>query len=354
MSAINPIYFLAFFISFLVSLGLTLLVIRIASNLKIVDQPNLTDRKIHNRAIPLLGGWAIFLSVFISLLFFRLNSLADFSQITDKFILAVFLGGLLIMLGGTLDDKYRLKPWQQIIWPLLASALVLLSGIKITYLTNPLGGPANAIIYLTPLIGGLISFGWLMGLMYTTKLLDGLDGLVTGITAVAALMIFLISLDWDVYLSATGVWSLSLLGASLGFLIFNWQPAKIFLGEGGSIFMGYSLGILSIVSGSKIATTFLVIGIPALDVILVMINRLIKKESPFSHADKRHLHFRLLAAGFGHRQAVLFLYLIAITFGLLAVWGNSLGKLISLMALLILTLIIVLIIYKKSAKNASA
>ena len=293
------------------------------------------------------------MSVFVALLFFRLSSLANFSKITDLFILAVFLGGFLIILGGSLDDKYHLKPWQQIIWPLLASALVLLADIKITYITNPLGGPANAIIYLTPLVGGVISFVWLMGLMYTTKLLDGLDGLVTGITAIAALMIFLLSLDWDVYLSATSIWSLSLLGASLGFLIFNWQPAKIFLGEGGSIFMGFMLGILSIISGSKIATTLLVIGIPALDVLLVTVSRLIKKQSPFSHADKKHLHFRLLAAGFKHREAVLFLYLIAITFGLLAVWGNSLGKLISLIALLVLTLVIVLIIYKKSANYVS-
>lgn len=353
MININSAYLWAIIISFLISLILTPLVVRISLYFKILDKPDQGFRKIHKKAIPLLGGWAIFLSVFISIFIFKQFGLADFSNISDNFILAVFCGGLLIMIGGTLDDKFNLKPWQQIIWPLLSAVLVLLVGIKISYITNPFGGSSNAIIYLTPIWGVVLSFIWLMGLMYTTKLLDGLDGLVAGITSVAALMIFVLSLNWDIYLSATSFWAILLFGASLGFLIFNFYPAKIFLGEGGSIFLGFMLGVLSIISGSKIATTLLVIGIPALDVLWVMIRRLVKGQSPFSHADRKHLHFQLLDVGFGHREAVLLLYLIAITFGLVGVLSSSIGKLVSLGGLIIFMFIIILVIYIKSIKYDS-
>jgi len=341
---------LAIILSLAVALVITPLIIRLAWYFKVWDKPGIADRKIHSKNTPLLGGWAIFLAVFITVAVFKFLALADFSNISNNFIWAVFGGGLLIMIGGTLDDKFNLKPGLQIIWPLLATLLVLIVGIKITYITNPVGGPLKAIIYLAPFWGGGLSFLWLMGLMYTTKLLDGLDGLVAGITSIAALMIFILSLNWDIYLSATSIWALALLGASLGFLFFNFYPAKIFLGEGGSIFMGFMLGVLSIISGSKIATTLLVIGIPALDVLWVVVRRLIRGESPFSHADRKHLHFQLLDLGLKHREAVLVLYLMAIIFGWLGILSSSLGKLLSLGGLIIFMFGLVLIIYNRSLR----
>jgi len=351
MENITPAYFLAILIGLVLSLFITPLVSRVSFRFGVLDKPDMSGRKIHKKPTPLLGGWAIFLSVFVTVFVFRFLGLADFSLIPDQFLYSIFIAALIIMIGGTLDDKYKLKPWQQVLFPLFSAGLIVLVGIKISYITNPIGGPTNAIIYLSPLIAGVVSFIWLMGMIYTTKLLDGLDGLVSGITAIAALMIFLLSLNWDVYMSATGIWALSLFGASLGFLVFNFHPAKIFLGEGGSLFMGFMLGVLSIVSGSKIITTLLVVGIPALDVLWVIIRRIIKRQSPFSHADRKHLHFQLLGLGFSHKEAVLFLYLIAIIFGLIAVLGNSLSKLIGLGILVILMFIIITLIYLKSIKN---
>ncbi|MDO8669323.1 MAG: MraY family glycosyltransferase [Candidatus Buchananbacteria bacterium] len=351
MTTINSAYFLAISISLLLALIITPLIIKAAFYFKILDQPDNKDRKIHKKAVPLLGGWAVFLSVFISIFIVKIFALADFYGISNNFILAVFVGGLLIMIGGTLDDKYNLKPWQQIVWPLLAAVLVLWAGIRVSYITNPVGGPTSAIIYLTPIWGTAISFLWLMGLMYTTKLLDGLDGLVSGVTAIAALIIFMLSLNWDIFLSATGVWALLLFGASLGFLVFNFHPAKIFLGEGGSIFMGFMLGVLSIISGSKIATTLLVVGIPALDVLWVIIRRIMGGKSPFSYADNKHLHFQLLNIGLKHREAVLLLYLVAIAFGFLGVLSSSLGKLLSLIGLIIFMSLLILLIYSQSIRN---
>jgi len=347
-------YLSAFFSGLVLALVFTPLVINLAKKFNLVDKPDAAARKVHDHSIPLLGGLAIFLAVFTSLAIFRFLNLADFSNIPDIFLLAIFVSSLLIMIGGFLDDKYNLRPWQQIIWPLLAAVIVIAVGIKITFVTNPLGSPDNLILYLSPVIGIAIAFVWLMGMMYTTKFLDGLDGLASGIAAIAAIMIFLASLNWDIALSATGVGALILLGSTLGFLVFNFQPAKIFLGEGGSIFLGFILGVLSIISGSKITTTLLVLGIPALDVLWVIIQRLIRHESPFSHADKKHLHYQLLSAGFSRRETVLFLYLVALVFGFLGLLSSSFGKLISLLALIVLMMLLVLIIFlqKRYAKSS--
>jgi uncharacterized membrane protein (UPF0127 family) len=165
------------------------------------------------------------------------------------------------------------------------------------------------------------------------------------------MFIFLISLRWDVPLSATGIWALALLGASLGFLLFNWQPAKIFLGEGGSIFIGFTLGVLSIITGSKIITTLLVMGIPILDVIWVIIQRLLSHKSPFS-GDRGHLHYRLLALGLTKKQAVLLLYFIALGFGSLGIISSSYGKMILVVCLITVMVIISVVLKLKINKAA--
>mgnify|MGYP001612559717 CR=1 FL=1 len=352
METINLIYLLAIISSFFLTLILTPFIKGLALKYNITDKPG-ADRKIHHKPIPLLGGLAIFISTSMVIFVFRWLELANFSQIPDKFLISVFLAGLILMVGGFLDDRYNLRPGQQIIFPIIAVVLVLVSGIQITYITNPIGNASNAIIYLSPVIGLTLSFLWLMGMMYTTKFLDGLDGLVASMAIIAALIIFLIGLDWDVARSATGVWALALIGAAAAFLIFNWHPAKVFLGEGGSIWLGFILGVLSIITGSKIATTLLVVGIPALDVLWVVIRRAVKHESPFSHADKKHLHYQLLNLGFSHRGAVFFLCLIALTFGSLGIFTNSRGKLTGLVFLFILMMILALAIYLKSRRNES-
>jgi len=340
----------AFFSGFILVLLLTPLIAKLAKKFNIIDRPGTAARKIHDQPIPLLGGLAIFLAFFLGLAIFRFGQLANFSRVPDSYLLIIFVASLLIMLGGFLDDKYGLKPSRQIIWPLLAALLVVSAGVKISFITNPLGGADNLILYLSPILGSVLAFFWLMGMMYTTKFLDGLDGLAVGIGAIASIMIFLVSLKWDVPLSITGVGGLILFGSTLGFLIFNFQPAKIFLGEGGSIFLGFILGVLSILSGSKISTTLLVVGLPAVDVLWVTIQRLLLHQSPFSHADRKHLHFQLLTAGFSRREAVLLLYLIALSFGAIGLMVGSFGKLISLMLLLAVMVMIVLSIAWRKKK----
>ena len=326
------IYFGSVLAAFALSAALTPLIRRLALRFNITDRPEAAERKIHDRITPLLGGLAIFLSSFIVMLAVRHFHLADFSAISGRMFLAIIFASIAIMIGGFLDDKYNLKPHEQIIFPLSAIAIVLASGLHIGYVTNPLGN-LGSVIYISGWIGVAIAGLWLLGMMYTTKFLDGLDGLAAGISAIASLFIFLTSLRWDSALSATGVWALALLGASLGFLLFNWQPAKIFLGEGGSIFIGFMLAVLSILTGSKIITTLLVMGLPALDVLWVIVARLRNHKSPFS-GDREHLHYRLLSIGLSKKQAVVVLYLVAVAFGCLGFISTSYGKMVLILSLI--------------------
>ncbi|MFA5020644.1 MAG: MraY family glycosyltransferase [Patescibacteria group bacterium] len=333
-----PLFFGVIAASLALSAVLVPLVRFLALRWQIVDRPEAAARKVHIFPTPLLGGWVIFLSVFIMIGIIRYFNLADFSAIPLKLFLGVILAAVIIIIGGTLDDKYNLQPYEQIIFPLAAVIVVLSSGLNIGFVTNPFGG-LGEVIYISHWLGLALTAAWLLGLMYTTKFLDGLDGLVSGIAAIASLFIFLASLRWDIPLSATGVWSLVLLGAALGFLIFNWQPAKIFLGEGGSILIGFLLAILSIITGSKITTTLLVLGIPALDVIWVIIQRLRAGQSPFS-GDRSHLHYRLMALGLSKKQVVWLLYLVALIFGLLGFISSSFDKMILVVCLVALMAVI--------------
>ncbi|MFA6422369.1 MAG: MraY family glycosyltransferase [Candidatus Buchananbacteria bacterium] len=343
---------------YLISLGggfvltaiITPFVILFAKRFNITDNPSSADRKIHQKITPLLGGVSIFIASFIILFIIYSLNVVNFSRIPQSVIWGVFIGAILIMIGGFLDDKYNLKPYQQIVWPVLASIIVLISGVNITYITNPVGIPGT-IFYLPVAVGAVISFIWLMGMMYTAKFLDGLDGLLSGISAIAALTIFFVSQIWDVPMSATGIWGLIIFGCLLGFLIFNWNPAKVFLGEGGSVYLGFILGVLSIISGSKIITTLLVMGIPILDVLWVIIQRLLKGESPFSHADRKHIHYRLVDFGFSKVGAVLFLYLLSLIFALFAMATSGFTKIIDLLIMLMVMVAIIVLIYIKAQKN---
>ncbi len=334
-------YFIPFIITFLLVVILTGIVRRFALRWRVVDEPT-EKRKIHKKPTPLLGGLAIFLSFFLVLgyyAFFTDKVLGG--QILGKHLIGIFLGGLILMIGGFLDDKYNLKPKWQIIWPILAVIVVILSGIGITYITNPLGGVLrldewqkiifwwHGIPYKITLFADIFTFVWLLGMMYTTKFLDGLDGLTSGVTTIGAVIIFFVSLMAEVSQPETAMLSIILAGACAGFLVWNFNPAKIFLGEGGSLFTGFMLGVLSIIAGGKIATTLLVMGLPILDAFLVLLQRLIARKS-LVLADQRHLHFRLLDAGLSQRQAVFSLYLVTLVFGTSTLILKSEGKLFAL------------------------
>lgn len=339
-------YLVISLITFLTSIILTWLTIQIAKKFLILDHPN-KERKLHRSAIPLLGGLAIFFSFFLSLWLIHNNLLIGDLKTSHWF--GFFIGAIFLMIGGWLDDKYDPKPSQQIVWPVLAALAVIGGGVSIEKITNPLGG----FFYLnswTLMLGdysfyylsAIIIFLWLLGMMYATKLLDGIDGLVTGVTTIGALIIFLFTMTTRYYQPDIGLAALILAAACLGFLIFNFYPAKIFLGEGGSLFLGFALGVLAIISGGKIAIALLIMGLPILDVFWTIGRRLIAGKNPFSFADRQHLHFRLLDLGLGQKKTAWLYYGFSALFGLSALFLQSLGKFLALIILLLIMLLIII------------
>lgn len=322
--------FFALSVSFILSLILTKVVRSWALKHVVVDMPD-EYRKIHSINTPLLGGVAIFLSFsLVAIIYAVFTPYILGKSVGGWELFSLILGGSLLMIGGYLDDRYHLSPQAQLVWPILASLVVIFVGIKVSVVTNPFGG----LIELGSIVSLVLTFLWLMGMMYTTKLLDGLDGLASGIGTIGALIIFGLTQFTPFYEPPVGLLAITLAGACLGFLVWNWHPARIFLGEGGSLYIGFILGVLAIISGAKIATTLLVMGVPILDVAWVIIRRLFWEKHSLAQADRKHLHYRLLDVGLSHQQAVTVLYLITAAFGLTSLFLGSQGKLKALLVLL--------------------
>jgi UDP-GlcNAc:undecaprenyl-phosphate GlcNAc-1-phosphate transferase len=329
------IFLLAFTLALILSLALVPVLKYVATKYNIVDLPG-AARKIHKTPIPLLGGTAIFIAFFAVIALFGKQLVAG--DLNMWHWLGFFIGSLVLIVGGIIDDKYNLKPYQQFIFPILAIISVLLGGVEIAKLSNPFGGTMS-IAWLSP----VLIFCWLLGMMYTTKLLDGVDGLVGGVSLIGVLVIFLFTLTSKYYQPDIALAAAVLAGAILGFLFYNFNPASIFLGEGGSLFLGFALGVLAIISGGKIAIALLVMGVPILDVAWTIFRRLLSGKNPFKSADKKHLHHRLLALGLSQKQTVFVFYILSATFGALALLLQSRGKLMALGLLVILMLVAVII-----------
>ncbi len=324
------IFLFALFLCFFLSIGVGMLMRKWG----VVDRPKALARKIHKKPIPLGGGVAIYATVFLLLGVLYTTGLIGV-QVGMKEILALFCGGTILMIGGLIDDKFPLSPLKQLVGPFLASLIVIFIGVKPLDIATPFGST----ISFGSVISGIIVFVWLMVTMYTTKLLDGLDGLVSGIVAIGALVIFFLTRQTLWFQPEVGYVALVFGGASLGFLLLNWHPAKLFLGEGGSLFAGFMLGSLAIISGSKIATTLLVMGVPMLDVVRVIIRRIQLKKSIFV-GDNEHLHFKLLQSGLSQKQTVLLFYTVALLCGLTGLFVQSSQKIIALLFLVVLMVLL--------------
>ena len=331
MSVNFPIFILIFALSFLLTLGVR----RLALFLGVLDRPD-GVRKIHGRAVPLMGGLAVFLAFFIGLFIVRDSLLVGNLEISHW--LGFLAGAFILMVGGFLDDKYNLAPRWQIVFPILAALSPIIGGVGIEKLSNPLGG-----FFVVPtILSALLIIFWLLGMMYTTKLLDGVDGLVSGLGLIGALVIFLFTSTTQYFQPDIAMAAWIFAAACAGFLVLNFNPARIFLGEGGSLFIGYVLGVLAIISGGKIAIALLIMGLPILDVIWTIVRRLLKGKNPFRFADRQHLHHRLLDLGLSPRQTVAIFYFFAAAFGLSSLFLQSRGKLLALASLLLIMLALVI------------
>ena len=290
-----------FLISFLISLGLTPVVKLLANRLGFVSMPK-KDRW-HKNPVPLMGGVSIYLAVIVTSLLI-IKNLSFYSWL---------LAATIIFFVGIYDDIKKISPYSKLIIQILLSSLVVFSGVYFKF---------EGLLYFSiPL-----SILWIVGITNAFNLLDNIDGLSCGIAGISSLMLFLSSYFNDNYISSLALIFLIISGACFGFLYFNFNPAKIFMGDSGSMFLGFSLGVLSIMGTHKhvsnLLTTMvapiLILGVPIFDTIFVTLVRKFRGFKVFSGGID-HTSHRLVTLGFSEKKTVILLYLLSIIFGLVAI-----------------------------------
>ncbi len=326
----------AFFLSILCAALLTPLVRRLAHRFGALDHA-LSARKIHGQAVPRLGGVAIVIAFYIPLLGLLLaqSGVGEFLKHEENFALGLFLGGILIAGLGVFDDLRGAGAGKKFFVQFAVAGMMYFLGFRVDAIANPFG---NAIA-----LGWLslpFTLLWIVGVINAMNLIDGLDGLAGGVALVAVCTIFLVSLQHGQPLMI--LFSASLAGSILGFLFYNFNPASIFMGDTGSMFLGFILATSSIRTNQKASTTVAVLipiitlGLPILDTLLAMSRRAVRGR-PLFRADKEHIHHRLLGLGLTHRQAVLVLYGMCLLLGAMALmltYTNSAVITVTLLAVL--------------------
>ncbi len=310
------------------SFSLTPLARRLGLRWGLVDVPR--GRHLHPHVMAKSGGMALYLAFTLTAI---LAQFLPVERTDDKEIIrlaGLLLGGAFLFLFGLLDDKRELSALPQYIAQLLAAAIAVLFLIIIEGFNNPLTGQRTPewpyIVTVT------LTLFWLGFMMNTVNWLDGLDGLAGGVCAVAALMIF-IHAAFRLDQVSVSLLALALFGAALGFLPYNFPPARVFMGSNGALFLGYTIGVLGIIGGAKMATVLLVMGLPLLDVVWQIVRRVSSGRNP-TEGDRGHVHYRLLDAGISPRQIVLGYYVFCALFGGIAlVTASRLFKLIALIVM---------------------
>ncbi|RVU54683.1 glycosyltransferase family 4 protein [Anaerosphaera multitolerans] len=298
-----------FVVAFIISLVLTPIAIKLAPKLGFMDIPK-DKRRVHKKAMPLAGGVAMYLATIISILYFLE---------VDRKIVGLLLGATIIVISGLIDDRKGLSPKMKIVFQLLAGISLIAGGVRISFFTNPFSF-GNTIIYLAFLSIPVTLF-WIVGITNTVNLIDGLDGLAAGVSMICAISLMTIAYKFGY--GDIAVIAAILAGACFGFLPFNFNPAKIFMGDTGALFLGFVLSYISVEGVMKSAAALtifvpvLILGVPVFDTAFAMVRRKLSGKS-MVQADKGHLHHRLLDLGLSQRQTVLVLYIISIIFGILA------------------------------------
>lgn len=318
---------IAFLLAFIVAFMVTPYSIKLAEKIGAIDIPK-DDRRMRKKSIPKLGGVAVIAGFAIS--FIYLISVMHIEGSIDLFdenlylkkLIGVGLGIIIITITGIIDDTKTLKPLQKLFGQVLAAVIAVSFGVQIDNIEIPY----FASLGLSTSISIAISIIWIVSITNAINLIDGLDGLSSGIALISCVSLLIIfALNSSPIIAILMI--TSIIGALVGFLPFNFSPAKTFIGDTGSNFLGYILSIVAILGVAKtytlavIALPILVLGLPIFDVAWAIIRRMIKGKSikAIFQADKGHLHHRLVANGFSQKQAVLILYAVSAALGLFAI-----------------------------------
>lgn len=298
-------YILALIIALLASFLLTPYIKQLAVKIGAVDKPD--KRKVHTQVMPRLGGLAIYLATMLAIVC---------SMPITRDLLGILLGGTWIVIVGVLDDKYSLPARVKLAGQMIAAVILVAFDVKIEWLNNPFGG----YFYLEYLSIPFTVF-WVISFINVVNLIDGLDGLAAGVSGIASITVILVAVHQGYFPVAT--LTAALAGGIIGFIHYNFNPATIFMGDTGSMFIGYMLAAISIFGAVKSAATIallvpaIALGLPIMDTAFAILRRY-SNGRPIFQPDKGHLHHRLLTMGLSQRQAVLLMYGISIVLCLAA------------------------------------
>lgn len=292
-------------------MGLTPLVRLLAFRLGTVAHPG--GRRVHTRATPLLGGLAMYIGFIAAVV---AVVAIDPGLAFDRQSLGILAGGTLVAIVGILDDKFELPGWVQALSIVIGGVVLVLFGTQIRYITNPFED--GKLIWLG-VMSIPVTLLWVLMVTKAVDCMDGLDGLAAGIAVIASGTLMLMALRFGMRFQMSAVMAAALMGAALGFLRFNYPPAKIFMGTIGAQFLGFLLAGISIMGAFKVATLVaiaapvLVLGVPLFDTTFVVLSRAISGRK-VHEADTSHLHHRLVNRGMSHRQAIWFIYALTFVF----------------------------------------
>lgn len=338
---------LAAAVSFLISFLMTPPVKSFAEKVGAIDVPK-DERRIHTRPIPRMGGLAIFMGFVAACLIFAETSTP---------IMGMLIGAVIIAVMGAVDDIVALNAWVKLAGQIAAAIVVIRCGVTFDAISNPNLLSDDAIIYIGWNVSYFLTVIWIVGCTNAVNLIDGLDGLAVGVSAISSLTMLFVALF--VAEPVVSVILACVVGACVGFMPYNMNPAKIFMGDVGSQLLGFVLATVSVMGMFKFHTiiTFLVpvmaMAVPLADTAFAFIRRILKGQSPFT-ADKGHFHHRLLALGLSQKQVAAVLYAVSAVMGLLAVLLAGEGravKVVCLVLMFILSLAVWLFIFRKIPKR---
>ena len=318
---------IAFLLAFIVAFMTTPYTIKIAHKVGAVDVPK-DERRMHKKAMPKFGGPAVILGFLTSIIYLLVvmsleNTINLFGpESYGMKLLGMFLGIVVLSITCIIDDIKTIRPIVKLLGQLLAAIIAVSFGIRLgefnlSFINNPA---------IEEMVSCIITIGWIVGVTNAINLIDGLDGLSSGISVISSISLLVIFvLNGSPLISIVLITALA--GSLVGFLPFNFTPAKTFIGDTGSNFLGFSLSIISILGVAKtytfavIVLPLIVLGLPIFDTVWAIIRRLIKGKSikAIFRADKGHLHHRIVSRGFGQKQTVLILYGLSATFGIFAI-----------------------------------
>ncbi len=350
-------YLIPAIFAFVLTVFLTLLALKFFPKAGLMDRPE--KYGLNRKPIPYYGGMIIVAVFFISVLLFVK---------IDIHVLGLLLGALMIASVSFADDMFQLSPLLRLFVQILAAGILVASGIGIRSISNPFGAAfildKQAVAYAVgstmvsiSLLGALFTILWMVTIVNTMNFLDGLNGLPSGVSAIGALSIFFLSIRPGIHFDVSSqvpvaTLSIILFAVAAAFMFFDFHPAKILMGDTGSMFLGFLLATLAIFSGGKITTAFLILGFPILDAVWVILRRIVSGKSPF-RGDLSHLHHRLIEIGLSERKAVLFIYAICALFGGIAIFLGPLQKVYAIAALFALMLVVggFVVYFGKKAKG---